>query len=129
MYCPIVSLDQNYVANDTRIFATKEIDTDCGGSLRISHAKQYDLAEGNDIRLGGKRKDYPNLRKGFRVLRENVVLHVEAYGCDCWEIYNNPHFRGKKEDIVPGYRHYLNVRTGSIRKIVCKWDENDFDDK
>jgi hypothetical protein len=107
------------VANETRIFETKEIDHDCGGSLTITHAKEYDVADYESIRLGGDRLEFPNLKRGFPVLKETVVLHVEANGCNCWEVYDNPHFVGDKEDVVPGDRHYLNVRTGSVRKVEC----------
>ena len=108
------------MANETRIFETKEIDHDCGGSLTITHAKD-DLAENENIRLGGDRLEFPNLKKGFPILKETVVLHVEAYGCNCWEVYDHPQFVGDKEDVEPGDRHYLHVKTGSVRKVKCTY--------
>ena len=110
------------MANETRIFETKEIDRDCGGSLAITHYKD-DPAKYEIIRLGGDRLEFPNLKKGFPVLAENVVLHIEANGCNCWEVYDHPKFVGEKEDIEPGDRHYLNVRTGSVRKVDCEYDK------
>ena len=62
-----------------------------------------------NITLGGERQEYPNLKKGFPVLRTNIVLHVEAYGCVCWKAYDRPRFAGINATIFPGDRNYLKL--------------------
>ena len=69
--------------------------------------------------LGGKRSAYPNLKKGYSVLKQNVILHVESYGCACWEMFDLPRFRGDSEMIVPGDRQYISVRPGSLQRMIC----------
>ena len=128
VYCPIEALGQDVVVNETRIAGvagTKEAKKDCGSFLKIVHATESDLVDIHTIKLGGNRREYPNIRKGFPLLKKNLVLHVEADGCECWEVYTQPRFIGEKDDIVPGDRHYLKVRAGSIRKVKC--EQNDYE--
>ena len=129
MYCPIEDLDgadNQLLFNETRnsVETRKSLFT-CLGSLKIIHAEEKSLANQQNIQLGGDRTEYPNLKKGFPDLKINVILNVEAYGCNCWEIYENPRYAGEKETVIPGETHYLSVNMGSIRKVKCS---NDYDD-
>lgn len=124
--CPNVDLDEDDQELVTNI-ATGTVNvhdvTQCDASLSIRHAHESSIVEYEDLNLGGKRQEYPNLKKGYSLLRENVVLHVESFGCACWEMFDLPRFRGESELIEPGDRHYLSVRTGSLQRILCP--END----
>ena len=126
VYCPNVDLDEDDQELVTNI-ATGTVNvhdvTQCDASLSIRHAHESSIVEYEDLNLGGKRQEYPNLKKGYSLLRENVVLHVESFGCACWEMFDLPRFRGESELIEPGDRHYLSVRTGSLQRILCP--END----
>ena len=129
MYCPIEvfdGVDNQLMFNETRnSVETRKSSLNCLGSLKIIHAQEKSVATQQNIHLGGVLAEYPNLKKGFPDLKINVILNVEAYGCNCWEIYENPRYAGEKETVIPGEPHYLSVNIGSIRKVKCS---NDYDD-
>ena len=128
VYCPVEDLDSiehQLHFNETRIsIASKSSSKNCEGSLKIFHAHESNLADKRNILLGGDRIEYPNLKKGFPDLEVNVILNVEAYGCQCWEVFQNSRFAGEKETVVPGEPHHLSIEIGSIRKTQCA---NDYD--
>ena len=101
MYCPIEDfdgVDNQLIFNETRnAVETRKSSLTCSGSLKIIHAQEKSLANQQNIQLGGDRTEYPNLKKGFLELKIDVVSNVEAYGCNCWEIYENPRYAGEKE--------------------------------
>jgi len=120
--CPNISLDgeeEEIVTNvATGTVNLKDI-SECDASLSIRHAHESNILEYEDLSLGGKRSAYPNLKKGYSVLKQNVILHVESYGCACWEMFDLPRFRGDSEMIVPGDRQYISVRPGSLQRMIC----------
>ena len=119
-------VDNQVIFNETRnSVETRKSSLNCLGSLKIIHAQETSLANQQNIQLGGDRAEYPNLKKGFSDSKINVILNVEAYGCNCWEIYENPRYAGEKETVIPAEPHYLSVNIGSIRKVQCS---NDYDD-
>ena len=126
--CPIEKLEEDSADTIRGATEVKGASRSCGGSLKIVHAKENDLGNPKDITLGGKREEYQNVKRGFPVLKKNIVLHVEAYGCVCWEIYDNPRFAGNKEEITPGDRQYVKFTPASIKKVECKssYDEYDY---
>ena len=131
VFCPVEAfdgVDNQLIFNETRnSVETRKSSFTCLGSLKIIHAQEKSLANQQNIQLGGDRTEYPNLKKGFPDLKINVVLNVEAYGCNCWEIYENPRYTGEKETVTPGEPHYLSVNMGSIRKVKCSNDYADYD--
>ena len=100
-------------------------DPKCLGSLIIIHAPENNLDDPQTIRLGGHRTEYSNMKRGFPELRNNVILNVEAFGCECWEIFERPQFAGAKEIVFPGEPHHLSMEMGSILKVKC--DEEYYD--
>ena len=126
VYCPVEDLDSiehQLHFNETRIsIASKSSSKNCEGSLKIFHAHESNLADKRNILLGGDRIEYPNLKKGFPDLEANVILSLEAYGCECWEVFQNSRFAGEKENVAPGEPHHLSIEMGSIRKIQCASD-------
>ena len=127
VHCPRETLEE-FSANTTRSSgATTLIGStrSCSGSLKIVHAKEDDLGNAQDINLGGTREKYPNLKNGYPDLKTNIVLHVEAEGCLCWEIYDHPRFVGNQEDVMPGDIQYLKIKPVSVKKVECK--RNDYE--
>jgi len=119
--CPIEKDEDvsNAIRGATELKVRDDYDESCGGSLKIVHAKENDLGSIQEINLGGTKTKYRNLKRGFPVLKTNVVLHVEAYGCFCWEMYDNPNYVGNKAEINPGDRQYLNIIPVSVKKVEC----------
>ena len=129
VYCPIEDfdgVDNQLIFNETRnSVETRKSSFTCSGSLKIIYAGGKSLTSQQNIQLGGDHTEYPSLNKGFPDLKITVVLNVEAYGCNCLEIYENPRYAGETEIVPPGEPHYLSVNMGSIRKVKCS---NDYDD-
>ena len=118
------------------VYATARID-DCNGkditgSIDILHASPEDITKSGIIMLPLKsqaqQKDFPNLRRRHKILITNSIIHIEAFGnCFCWEFYDKKKYRGKKQLVWPGYRNKLEVRPGSLRKIDCPEDYENYD--
>ena len=105
------------------------------GSLKIVHTNVNDfnvqtiiLPEEDDP----ERAEFPNLKRGHPILKENVISHVEAFGdCICWELYNNKKFVPKKsmQLISSGGKIKLEISPGSLKKVACPKDDyyDDYD--
>ena len=101
-------------------FVTYATDNDlsCIGSMDIS----YEDEEGNiDIlTLQGQRTSYPNLRRGFPVMRLNSISHINVGGNCCWKIYPERLFDGEPQFIFPGSGTvYVDFQPISIKKLEC----------
>ena len=93
-------------------------DSNCMGSLNIAH--EDELRNLNYITLDGFRTGYPNLRRGFPVIRRNVISHLEVFGSCCWELYPERMFKGEKQFVFPGgSRIFPDFQPVSIKKKKC----------
>ena len=90
----------------------------CIGSLTIEH--EDDEGSFGRIPLRGNRDQYPNLKRGFQILKRNSVSILTVLGNCCWEIYENPKFRGQKEIITPeGGDFSPSFQPISIQRTEC----------
>ena len=92
--------------------------SDCMGSLNIAH--EDELRNLNYLTLEGFRTSYPNLRRGFPVIRRNVISHLEVLGSCCWELYPERMFKGEKQFVFPGgSKIFPDFQPVSIKKMEC----------
>jgi hypothetical protein len=72
------------------------------------------------LTLEGQGNDYPNIRRGFPVMRSNSVSHIETFGNCCWKIYPERRFEGDGQIIFPGSGTiYVDFQPISIKKLEC----------
>ena len=73
-----------------------------------------------ELSLGGYRKAYPNIKRGFRFLRRNIVTEYEVTGDCCWELYEKKKFGGQKQVVFPGAnQNYPDFKPVSLKKLGC----------
>ena len=84
----------------------------CTGSLTIMHYGDTD-SDFKRIRMTGKR--YYNLK----ILRNRVVVKVEAEGNCCWELHSDTGFRGQLQEAQPGYSDPPDIQPKSVRRVNC----------
>ena len=91
----------------------------CRGSLNITHVDENQNI--NYINLEGRKTRYPNIRRGYEILRETEILHVQLSGDCCWELYSRHHFTGHKRTILPGEegRITLDFQPISLKRMEC----------
>ena len=90
----------------------------CMGSLTIAH--EDDFRNVNYLNLEGHRTDYPNLKRGFPIVRRNAISHIEIIGNCCWELYEGRKYRGQKQILSPGGNLiYPDFQPVSIKKMEC----------
>jgi len=99
-------------------FTSTPFRTECFGQLEIVHANKNSLFNIDSFNLDGKRKNYPNIARGFPIFKRNIIIHVESNEC-CWELYGKRNFKGQKQIIFPGSRVYPEFRPASIKKVLC----------
>ena len=93
-------------------------ETKCSGQLRIAY-EDADMNI-NYITLEGPRSLYPNIRRGFPLIRSSIITQFDIYGDCCWEIYPTRKFRGDKHVIYPsGDIVYSDFQPVSIKKVDC----------
>ena len=120
--CPI---EEEYDDLALRQFSVAKIGTQsCGGSLNIIHANEYDLGNFQHLLLAGdggrnKRGSYPNLKRGFPVIKRNMVIRMETLGDCCWEIYAKRKFEGEQQYIHHG-KHFPEIKPASVKKVPCR---------
>ena len=91
----------------------------CIGSLTISHEDSFSNI-GHIALDGSYRGNYPNLKRGFPVLRRNAISHIEIFGNCCWKIYIDRKFKGENITIFPGRNAiYPEFQPVSIKKLEC----------
>ena len=93
-------------------------ETNCNGQLLIAYEDM--IGNINYVTLEGPRSQYPNIRKGYPVIRANIVSHFDIFGDCCWEIFPTRRFRGDKHVIYPsGDVLYTDFQPMSIKKVDC----------
>ena len=97
----------------------------CIGSLKIVHSNENDLGNFQDLQLatdGGVNKDgeYQNLKRGFPVLKRNIIIQIITIGNCCWEIYEKRKFKGKKQYLHHG-EHFPDIQPRSVRRVECRY--------
>ena len=93
-------------------------ETNCNGQLLIAYEDM--IGNINYVTLEGPRSQYPNIRKGYPVIRANIVSHFDIFGDCCWEIFPTRRFRGDKHVIYPsGDLLYTDFQPMSIKKVDC----------
>ena len=87
--------------------------TECSGSLLVYHGpKQRTLESLKTLRLVGKGYS----RIGARKLRRRTVLHVEAEGNCCWELWSKRGYNGDSKVVSSGYIAHVDFHPISIRQ-------------
>ena len=90
----------------------------CIGSLKIAH--EDELRNVGYIQLEGNRNSYPNIRRGYPVIRRDTISNVEIFGNCCWELYVDSKFKGEKQHVSPGGSTiYLDFQPLSIKRLEC----------
>jgi len=120
--CPVEDLDDYddlEFNNRTVIDPLERTRASCVGYLKIVHASKTALFDYKHIRLGGAKKEYPYLNSGFRILKRNVIIHVDASDC-CWELYERSTFKGAKQSVDPGGKIYTEFKPSSAKQVICK---------
>ena len=85
-------------------------------SLEITHGPPEDaLSSLQTTRFSSPRRRYGRLKR----LEKRQVLHIQAHGNCCWEIYSQSYFTGTTEEAQPGYAIYPESQPRSIKKICC----------
>jgi hypothetical protein len=100
-------------------------DLPCIGTLEIVHANQNDLKKFESLRLapnGGIDHDgaYQNIKRGFPILKRNIVIQMVANGDCCWEIYGTRKFQGGKQ-YLPHGEHLPEIQPISIKRVHCRY--------
>ena len=97
---------------------------DAAGLIIILHANTNDITDTGLIVLPNEKKnkqrDFPNLKKGYPILKERRIINIQATGlCFCWKFYDSPQFRGKSQLIYPGDRYIPETDSGALRRVLC----------
>ena len=93
--------------------------------MTIKHANENDISEVQDLSLspiGGPKKDgaYPYIKKGFSILKKNIVTQLITNGECCWEVYEKPFFRGEKQYLSHA-ENFPDIQPMSIKKTDCRY--------
>ena len=100
------------------ITSNRMSESHCIGSLTIAHEDEDRTVK--YINLHGVRTHYPNLRRGFPIIRRHIISHVEVVGNCCWELYPDRMFKGSRQSISPGGGWiHPNFQLVSIKKMEC----------
>ena len=120
VHCPVGHDEEETRANFGLFGLTTQMpNSECVGALFITHSNIDSLSNYKRARLYDK-KEYPNLRRGFNIFKQNIIIHLESEGNCCWELYSRKRFRGTdKQDIIPGISFYPDFQPRSIRKKNC----------
>ena len=90
----------------------------CIGALNIAH--ENDLEQVGYLSLEGYRSHYPNIQRGFPLIRRTTISYVEIIGNCCWELYIDKKFKGEKQVITPGGNIiYPDFQPLSIKRLEC----------
>ena len=90
----------------------------CIGSLTIAH--EHEMGNLEYVILKNKRSHYPNIQRGFPVLRRRAISYIQTTGDCCWEFYIKRHFQGERQLLFPGEdTFYPDFKPASIKKLKC----------
>ena len=97
----------------------------CKGHLNILHADENDLGNFQTLQLssfGGRSKDgaYQNIKRGFSILKINIIIQMTAIGDCCWETYGKPKFKGETQYLHYG-EHFPEIQPISIKRVDCRY--------
>ena len=103
----------------------------CVGSLKIVHANKRNLGNLRDLLLsgnGGRGKEgaYPNIKRGFPIMKKDIVIYMEMLGDCCWELYDKREFEGKKQ-YIQYYQTFPEIQPASVKRISCEDVAYDYD--
>ena len=99
---------------------TSSVDSEaqCRGSMTIAHEDESQNV--NYISLEGHRKRYPDIRRGFPIIRTRTISHIELSGNCCWELYSHHRIRGHKQTLFPGEDLvYPDFQPISLKRLEC----------
>ena len=110
---------QYIIGSQGRITNSIDSESRCRGSLTIAHVDENQNIK--YINLEGRKTRYPNIRRGFEILRDTEILHVQLSGDCCWELYSRRHFTGHKRKILPGEEGMitLDFQPISLKRMEC----------
>ena len=102
-----------------------EAEYSCVGTLTIKHANENDVSNVQKLNLspiGGRKRNgrYPKIKKGFSILKKNVVTMLIRNGNCCWEIYEKPYFRGEKQYLSHDV-NFPDIQPESLKKVECRY--------
>ena len=91
----------------------------CMGSLTIGHV--HDRGKLESVTLQNKRSRYPNIQRGFPIMRRRESFYMETTGNCCWEFYMKRNFKGESQILFPGEDTFFpDFKPASIKKSECK---------
>ena len=98
------------------LFETSEYLHTCLGSLEFSHGMRENPLKTIEIfKITSKWKTIREIKK----LKHRHVLRLKSDGNCCWRAYQLKRFRGRYEDIFPGYDEYPKIQPKSLKKMNC----------
>ena len=130
--CPVQGLEED-TGNGTRtVTATERLSecetADAKGFIKIKHANPNDITDTGYFTLPTEKKpkqiDFPNLKRGQPILKERIIMSMEATGlCFCWELHEVPRYGGKQQLIYPGDVVAPETAPGAIKRVLCPDDD------
>ena len=98
------------------LFETSEYLHTCLGSLEFSHGMRKNPLKTIEIfKISSKWKTIREIKK----LKHRHVLRLKSDGNCCWRAYQLKRFRGRYEDIFPGYDEFPKIQPKSLKKMNC----------
>ena len=98
------------------LFETSEYLHTCLGSLEFSHGMRKNPLKTIEIfKISSKWKTIREIKK----LKHRHVLRLKSDGNCCWRAYQFKRFRGRYEDIFPGYDEFPKIQPKSLKKMNC----------
>ena len=98
------------------MFETSEYLHTCLGSLEFSHGMRKNPLKTIEIfKISSKWKTIREIKK----LKHRHVLRLKSDGNCCWRAYQFKRFRGRYEDIFPGYDEFPKIQPKSLKKMNC----------
>ena len=98
------------------LFETSQYLHTCLGSLEFSHGMRKNPLKTIEIfKISSKWKTIREIKK----LKHRHVLRLKSDGNCCWRAYQFKRFRGRYEDIFPGYDEFPKIQPKSLKKMNC----------
>ena len=91
--------------------------SNCSGSISIGY--EDDKGNVSTVTLDGVRRNYPNIRIGYPVIRDGIVSYMEVLGNCCWKIFSKRKFDGETQIIYPTEDiFYVSFQPVSLKRIL-----------
>ena len=98
------------------LFERSEYLHTCLGSLEFTHGLRKNPLKTIEIfKISSKWKTIREIKK----LKRRHVLRLKSDGNCCWRAYQFKRFRGRYEDIFPGYDELPKIQPKSLKKMSC----------